>query len=325
MGCLISAKSSMDVTYIRKGEATGRIDIRTETMAREIELDARGRARAVVCIDAEGRERRVSGRAIVVAGNAIETPRLLLISRSSRFPDGLANSSGLVGRNFMEHLAVFTFGLFDQRVDPWRGTPSGGIIQDHYETDGRNSFARGWTVVVTANSHWPYTVASRIAGWGDAHKARVQRHFGHVVGVTTTGEQLPDQRNRVVLDPVRKDLYGLPAPCLINEARDNDLAMIQKMSEGLEGLLEASGASEVWGNQYSPGMSSHYLGTCRMGRDPGNSVVDPWGRTHDVPNLFVADGSVFVTAGAANPALTISALALRTSEAIVTAFRRNEL
>jgi choline dehydrogenase-like flavoprotein len=325
LGCLISAKSSMDLTYVRKAEATGRVDVRTESMAREIEVDARGRASAVVFIDRDGREQRVSGRAIVVAGNAVETPRLLLMSTSRRFPDGLANSSGLVGHNFMEHLAVFAFGLFEHRVDPWRGTPSGGIIQDQYETDRRNGFARGWTILVTANSHWPYTVASRIPGWGQEHKDRVERYFGRYACLATVGEQLPDPRNRVILDPVEKDIYGLPAPCLISEPRDNDRAMIGSMSTGLRELLEASGASEVWGNDYYPGMSSHYMGTCRMGNDASRSVVDAWGRTHDVPNLFIADSSVFVTSGAANPALTVSALALRTSEAIIDAFRRDEL
>jgi len=325
MGCLISAKSSMDVTYVRKAEATGRVDIRTESMAREIELDDSGKARAVIYIDKDGRNQRVSGRAIVVAGNAVETPRLLLMSTSNRFPDGLANSSGLVGRNFMEHLGVFAFGLFDQRLDPWRGTPTGGIIQDNYATNPQNGFARGWTGLISSNSHWPYTVANRIAGWGEEHKKRVEKIFGHSVCVTTIGEQLPDERNRVVLDPAQKDLYGLPAPRLINQARENDLAMMKKIAATQKELLEASGASEIWGNEYNPGMSSHYLGTCRMGHDPKSSVVDAWGRAHDVSNLFIADSSVFVTGGAVNPALTVSALALRASEAIVAAFRRNEL
>ena len=325
MGCLISAKSSMDVTYVRKAEATGRVDLRTESMAREIEVDATGRASAVVYIDAEGREHRVRGKAIVVAGNAVETPRLLLLSTSSRFPDGLANSSGVVGRHFMEHLAVYAFGRFEERVDPWRGTPSGGIIQDTYATDPRNSFARGWTTLVTANSHWPYSVAERISGWGTEHKSRMEELFGRYVCVATIGEQLPDARNRVVLDPIEKDLYGLPAPCLVSEPRANDLAMIDAMSTGLRELLDASGAIEIWGTEYNAGMSSHYLGTCRMGNDPATSVVDRCGRTHDVPNLFIADSSVFVTAGAVNPALTVSALALRTSEAIVASFRAHEL
>jgi choline dehydrogenase-like flavoprotein len=324
MGCLISAKSSMDVTYVRAAEATGRVDIRTESMARRIETDRRGRASEVIYIDQDGRDHSVTGRVIVVAGNAVETPRLLLMSTSSQFPDGLANSSGVVGRYFMEHLAVFAFGLFDHRVDPWRGTPSGGIIQDRYETDRSRAFARGWTTLVTANSHWPYSVASRLPGWGQQHKDRVQRLFGHYICLATTGEQLPDERNRVILDPIQKDAYGLPAPCLINLPRDNDVAMIAAISASLPELLEASGASDIWGNGHYPGMSSHYMGTCRMGTDPNSSVVDSWGRAHDVPNLYIADSSLFVTAGAANPALTVSALALRTSEAIIAALRRGE-
>ena len=325
MGCLISAKSSMDVTYVRKAEATGRVDLRTESMAREIELDDTGRAKAVVYIGADDREHRVRGRAVVVAGNAVETPRLLMLSQSSRFPDGLANSSGVVGRYFMEHLAVYAFGRFEERVDPWRGTPSGGIIQDTYATNPRNGFARGWTTLVTANWHFPYSVAERIPGWGADHKARVEELFGHHVYLATIGEQLPDPRNRVVLDPIQKDVYGLPAPCLISEPRENDLAMIQAMSGGLRELLDASGATEISHTEYNPGTSSHYLGTCRMGNDPSTSVVDRCGRTHDVSNLFIADSSVFVTSGAANPSLTVSALALRTSEAIVASFRAHEL
>jgi choline dehydrogenase-like flavoprotein len=325
MGCLISAKSSMDVTYVRRAEATGRVDIRAECVATQIEVDGSGRARAVVYVDKDGRHQRVAARAVVVAGNAIETPRLLLMSDSHLFPDGLANSSGLVGRNFMEHLAVFTFGLFDQRVDPWRGTPTGGMIQDQYATKSTNGFARGWTTLVTANSHWPLTIARRIPGWGDEHKQAVCKRFGHVACVATVGEQLPDQRNRVVLDPVQKDLYGLPAPRLIHEPRGNDRLMIRAISAHLKTLLEAAGAKEIRGNDYLPGASAHYIGTCRMGADPQNSVVDAWCRTHDVRNLFIADGSVFVTGGAVNPALTISALALRTSEGIVAAFRRGEL
>jgi len=324
MGCLITAKSSMDVTYVRKAEATGRVTIRTESMAREVELDATGRARGVVYIGPDGQEHRAAGRVIVLAGNAVETPRLLLLSTSSQFPAGLANSSGLVGRYFTEHLGVFAFGLFEQRVDPWRGTPSGGFIQDNYASNRANTFARGWTVLVTANSHWPFSVASRIPGWGTDHKDRVERVFGRSITLATIGEQLPDFRNRVMLDPLQKDIYGLPAPCLINEARENDIAMIAKMSAGLTELLEASGAIETWGNAYYPGMSSHYLGTCRMGDDPTTSVVDRWGRTHDVPNMYIADSSVFVTVGAANPALTISALALRTSQAIISAFRGDQ-
>lgn len=324
-GCAISAKSSIDVTYVPKAEATGRVEIRPESMAREVTLGRDGRARSVVYFDKAGHEHEVSGRAIVLAGNAVETPRLLLMSASSRFPDGLANSSGLVGKNFTEHLAVFAYGLFDERLEPWRGIPSGGLIQDYYATRPRNGFARGWSIVVTNSSHWPLAVARRVSGWGARHKARTKQLFGHFTGLVSIGEQLPDVRNRVVLDPIVKDKFGLPVPHLINRAHENDQAMIKAISVSLKELLEAAGALEIWRNEHEPGMSSHYLGTCRMGTNPATSVVDPCCRTHDVPNLFIGDGSVFVTSGAVNPALTISALATRTAEGIVDAFRRGEL
>jgi choline dehydrogenase-like flavoprotein len=325
LGCAISAKSSIDVTYVPRAEATGRVEIRPECMAREITIGSDGKARSVVYFDAAGREQEISARAIVVAGNPVETPRLLLMSTSSQFPDGLANSSGLVGKYFTEHLAVFTYGLFSERLDPWRGTPSGGFIQDYYQTNPRNNFARGWTIVVTNSSHWPLSVARRVPGWGAEHKALTKKLFAHFTGVASIGEQLPDVRNQVTLDPIVKDNFGLPVPHLVNKAHENDQAMIKAISARLKELFEAAGAIEIWGNEQMPGMSSHYLGTCRMGRNPSTSVVDPWCRTHDVPNLFIGDGSVFVTGGAVNPALTISALATRTAEGIVAAFRRREL
>lgn len=148
LGCSIAAKSSVDVTYVPRALATGRVEIRPESMAREITVGRDGEAKSVIYLDVAGREQEISARAIVVAGNAVETPRLLLMSSSSRFPHGLANSSGLVGKYFTEHLAVFTYGLFGERLDPWRGTPSGGLIQDYYATSGRNSFARGWSTIV---------------------------------------------------------------------------------------------------------------------------------------------------------------------------------
>jgi choline dehydrogenase-like flavoprotein len=325
LGCSIRAKSSIDVTYVPKAEATRQVEFRTECIASRITVDATGRAHSVVYFDKSGAEHEIFARAIVVAGNAVETPRLLLLSASNRFPDGLANSSGLVGKYFTEHLGVFAYGLFEERIDPWRGIPSGGFIQDYYATSSKNNFARGWSIVVTNSSHWPLAVASRVPGWGAEHKARVKKIFGHFTGLASIGEQLPDVRNQVSLDPIVRDNFGLPVPRLVNDARDNDRAMIKAITASLRELLEAAGAVEIWGNDYVPGMSSHYSGTCRMGTDPSSSVVNRWGCTHDVNNLFIADGSVFVTSAAANPALTISALATRTAEAILSEFRRGEL
>jgi choline dehydrogenase-like flavoprotein len=320
LGCAIGAKSSIDVTYVVKAEKTGRVEIRTESVAREITVDTEGRARGVVYFDAEGREREVRARVVVVAGNAVETPRLLLMSRSARFPDGLANGSGVVGAYFMEHLAVVAHGVFDERVDAWRGLPAGGSIQDFYATNPTHPFARGFTIEVNGNRQWPLALARRFPGWGAAHKARVRRVFGRLITLATVGEQLPDVRNRVTLDPRVRDRFGLPVPRITCHVGDNDGAMIEAMRRRLREVFEAAGAVEIVERGFLPGWSAHYLGTCRMGADPRTSVVDPWGRAHEVPNLFIADGSVFVTGGAANPALTIMALATRAAETILQSF-----
>jgi choline dehydrogenase-like flavoprotein len=324
LGCKIAAKSSIDVTYIPKAERTKRVRILSECMAREIALGPDGKARSVIYFDAGGREKEIFARLIVVAGNAVETARLLLLSKSRLFPDGLANSSGLVGKRFMEHLSVFARGIFPERLDPWRGVPTGGIIQDFYATNPANDFARGWTISVENENQWPLTTATSIPGWGAEHKARMKEIFGRRVGLATDGEQLPDERNQVRLDPVVKDNYGLPVPLIVNAHFQNDLAMINAMAARHREILEAAGARDIHVDGIIPGGSSHYLGTCRMGKDPNTSVVDPGCRTHDVPNLFIGDGSVFVTGAAVNPALTISALAARTADGIIAAFKRGE-
>jgi choline dehydrogenase-like flavoprotein len=293
-------------------------------MAREITVGSDGRARSVIHFDSKGEQQETFARVIVVAGNAIETPRLLLLSRSPLFPDGLANSSGLIGKRLMEHLSVFAYGVFSDRVDPWRGVPTGGIIQDFYATDPKNNFVRGCTISVEMEPQWPWATAWTIPGWGFEHKERMKEVFGHRIGLASDGEQLPDVRNHVMLDPGVQDNFGLPVPLIVTENSSNDLAMVKAISARLKEILEAAGARETWVEKFTPGYSSHYLGTCTMGEDPKISVVDPWCRTHDVPNLYIGDGSVFVTVAAVNPALTISALATRTAEGIIAAFRHGE-
>lgn len=325
LGCKIAAKSSIDVTYIRKAELTKNVEILTQCMAHEITIGKDGKARSVIYFDPNGKEREIAARVIVVAGNAVETTRLLLLSKSRQFPDGLANSSGLVGKRFMEHLSVFAYGVFPERVDPWRGVPTGGIIQDFYATNRKNGFARGFTISVENDRQWPLATANSIPGWGLEHKARMKKTFGHRVGLASDGEQFPDERNMVGLDPALKDNYGLPVPFIRTSYFHNELAMIGMISAKLRQILEASGASEIRVEGFTPGGSSHYLGTCKMGKNPDTSVVDPWCRSHDVPNLFIGDGSVFVTGAGVNPALTISALATRAADGMIAAFKRGEL
>jgi choline dehydrogenase-like flavoprotein len=325
MGCASTAKSSMDMTYLRKAERSGRVEIRPNCMAFRITMAPDGRARGVAYFDNEGKENEIRARVIIIAGNAVETPRLLLQSESSRYPEGLANSSGLVGKFFMEHLAVSAYGLFSERLDAWRGTPTGGFIQDSYATNKMNAFARGWTTYVNTTRNWPLAIAQKVPGWGISHKHRTQQLFGHHIGLVTVGEQLPNIENRVDLDPTIKDSFGLSAPRLTNSLGSNDKAMIRAIKANLKEILEAAGATEILEIEFIPGWSSHYLGTCRMGTDPRDSIVNQWGRTHDIPNLYIADGSIFVTGAAVNPALTISALAVRISAGIIDSFKQGDL
>lgn len=324
-GCRISAKSSVDVTYVRKAERTGKVQIRTLCTAREITVDGSGKVRSVVYFDPKGQEREIAARAVVVAGNAIETPRLLLLSSSRLFPTGLANSSGLVGKYLTEHLDCGLRARFFQPLENWRGAHVSAMIQDYYATDARRGFARGWIVEAATTGNWPVAAARRIGGWGTAHKVRMKELFGHELEIFAQGEQLPDVRNQVTLDPTVKDHVGLPVPHLVSEPRGNDLAMLPAMTGSLRDILDASGAVEILDSwSHRPGASIHYMGTCRMGRDPKTSVVDQWCRTHDVPNLFIADSSVFVTGAAAHPMPTLMALATRTADFVVTAFKRGE-
>ncbi len=325
-GCRIEAKSSADVTYVRKAERTGRVDIRTQCVVREIEVDSSGKARGVVYFDENRIEHRVVGRAVVLAANAIETPRLLLLSRSARFPNGLANSSGLVGKYLLDHLDAGILARAEQPLEGWKGVPVSAMVQDFYESNPRNSFARGWLLEVSTGGSWPIALAKRIGGWGTTHKTAMKHRFGHEFSIFGAGEQMPDERNQVVLDPVVTDRFGLPVPKIISEARGNDIALLNAMSRSIRDLIAAMGVKEIiseW--SHVPGASTHYMGTCRMGTDPRKSVTDRWGRTHDVANLFIADSSTFVTGGAAHPSLTIMALAARTAAYMVELFKRGDL
>jgi len=324
-GCPIGAKGTADVTYIRKAEATGRVEVRPLCTAREITVDAQGRARSVIYFDPDGEEQEQVARLVVLAANAVESPRLLLLSKSSLFPQGLANSSGLVGKYFTEHLAVFTNAVFEQRIDPWRGPHAGGMIEHFYETRPEHDFVRGWTFEVNNGWFWPYSTARKIPGWGQPHKDAMRRLFGRMVSIATVGEQLPNINNTVTLDPKVVDNYGVPVPRITNTLGDNDRAMIKAIKARVVELLEAAGAVEIGEPTHKPGGSSHYLGTCRMGDDPQSSVVNRWCQSHDVPNLFVVDSSCFVTGGAANPCLTIQALAARSADYMIEQAKRGEL
>jgi choline dehydrogenase-like flavoprotein len=316
-GCMTRAKSSVDVTFIPKAEATGKADIRPESVVTRIKVDKKGKAKGVIYYDKNGVEHEQEAEVIIVSAGSIQSPRLLLNSRSPIFPDGLANSSGLVGKNFMQHLSVHSKALFSDRIDSFRGFFGGAISLDFAKTSSVNSFARGWGLEFTSGLKGPVSMAMITSGWGASHKDYMRKNFGHVAGIVGVGEQLPSEKNSVGVDPEVKDDYGMPVPRITLEPGHNDKLMLKAIRKNLKEIYNMAGAMQILSMEYKPGKSAHNFGTCRMGNNPHSSVVNSFCQTHDVPNLFVVDGSCFVTGGTANPSLTIQAIALRASEYII--------
>jgi choline dehydrogenase-like flavoprotein len=314
LGCKVGAKSSTLVSHIPDAVRHG-AEIRTRSMAYELPFDAEGRASGVRYIRTLDDGRRVEeeqrARAVIVAGYAIESPRLLLNSRSSRFPDGIANSSGLVGKFLMAQAGPVVWGRFDQRVRQYKAPPACACSEEFYETDPRNDFVRGYALQTVAPL--PIAMAHLIAEedgmYGEALVERMQ-DYNHYAAIGVLGEILPDERNFVSLHPTEKDQFGLPVPYAHFNLFDNDRRMMQAGISRARAVLDAAGATET----HSVNRYAHLVGTCRMGFSPRDSVVDQWCRSWDVPNLFVCDGSVMPTQGSSNPALTISALAARTAD-----------
>jgi choline dehydrogenase-like flavoprotein len=315
LGCVRGAKASVDLTYWPKALQAG-AELRTGARVREITVDTDGRADGVLYYDAEGRLREQKARAVVLASNGIGTPRLLLNSRSRRFPDGLANGSGLVGRNLMFHPYAMVRGVFDVPLDGNKGPIGCSIIsQEFYETDLARGFVRGYSFQV-ARSTGPVTTALGPSGgepvpWGREHRRAFDARFGRMITIAVVGEDLPEAHNRVLLDDRLVDSDGIPAPKVVYRLSENSRRQLAHGVERATEALEAAGAVEVSATPLLRPAGWHLMGTAPMGTDPRRSVVDADGRCHEVPNLYIVDGSVFVTSGAVNPTSTIQALALR--------------
>jgi choline dehydrogenase-like flavoprotein len=312
-GCTTGAKWSTLYTEIPRALATGHVELRPESQVAAIEHDDRGRVNAVVYFDAEGREQRQRARAVAVAGNSIETPRMLLNSASSQFPDGLANSSGQVGRNYMRHMTGSVYASFDEPVHMYRGTTMAGIVQDEAHHDPSRGFAGGYEIE-TVSLGLPFMAAFFDPGaWGrDFTEAMDQ--YAHMAGMWLVGEDMPQQRNRVTLNTDVKDAYGLPVPNVHYDDHPNDVAMRQHAFQQGTAIYEAAGANKAY--RTPPYPSTHNLGTCRMSTHARDGVCNGYGQTHDIDNLFISDGSQFTTSAAENPTLTIVGLAIRQADYI---------
>ncbi|HBK90361.1 MAG TPA: 2-keto-gluconate dehydrogenase [Parvularcula sp.] len=307
-GCVIGAKWSTLYTEVPKAEETSRFELRPSSMALKIEVDKANNASAVVYADAEGRIHRQRARAVCVAGNAIETPRILLNSASALHPDGLANGAGQVGRNYLKHVVIGALGFMPGDVHFYRGAQQGGHIADEQRHDEARGFAGGYQIESAAFS--PLAVA-RIAfagAWGEDLAAAL-KDYNRIAATFITGEDPAQSGNGVRLHPDEKDEYGLPVPIVRYEDHANAEPMRAHAERQARAIFEAVGAARVV--PFRVNMATHNLGTCRMSADPRDGVCDSFGRAHEVGNLFISDGSAFSSSGSSNPTLTIVALAIR--------------
>ncbi len=312
-GCKFGAKWSTAYTEIPKGEETGKLEVREHAHVLTIEHDAKGKVSGVVYADKDGNKRRQVARAVCVAGNSIESPRLLLNSASSMFPDGLANSSGQVGCNYMRHMTGSVYAVFDKPVRMWRGTTMAGIITDEEVNDPKRGFVGGY-FMQTLSIGVPFTAAFLNPGaWGREFTAAMDG-YENMAGMWLVGEDMPQKSNRVSLHPDKKDQYGLPVPNVHFDDHPNDIAMRNHAYKQGAAVYDAVGAVRTFPTPPYP--STHNLGTNRMSEKARDGVVNRWGQTHDIANLFISDGSQFTTGAAENPTLTIVALAIRQADYI---------
>ncbi len=325
LGCAAAAKGSTSFTYWPILEAGG-VELRTECRVREILVNQdTGLATGVLYHARDGSVHEQEAEIVVLACNGIGTPRLLLNSTSRNFPDGMANRSGIVGRNLMFHPLRGVAGVFDQPMKGHEGPMACSILsQEFYESDPSRGFVRGYALHA-GRSTTPMTFALGGYGvdnpipWGDEHREIMDDIYPYLASLTVVTDDLPEERNRVTLDPELTDSDGIPAPKVTYRVGDNTRRMLEHGEARAEEALMAAGAKKILpksGDEVWWRAGWHQMGTCRMGTDPEKSVVNSWGRCHDVKNLFIVDGSIFVTAGAVNPTSTIQALALYVGESI---------
>jgi choline dehydrogenase-like flavoprotein len=312
-GCKWGAKWSAAYTDIPEGEATGNLEVRERAHVARILHDDAGKVTGVEYFDKDGNLQLQRARIVAVAGNSFESPRLLLNSASAMFPDGLANSSGQVGRNYMRHVTGSVYGIFDKPVHMWRGTTMAGIMQDESRHDPSRGFVGGYELE-TLGLGLPFMAAFLDpGGWGREFTTALDS-YENMAGMWIVGEDMPRDTNRVTLNADVKDQWGLPVANVHFDDHPNDIAMRNHAYARGQAIYDAVGATRTLPTPPYP--STHNLGTNRMSERPEDGVVNKWGQTHDIPNLFVSDGSQFTTGAAENPTLTIVALAIRQADHI---------
>jgi choline dehydrogenase-like flavoprotein len=321
-GCKWGSKWSTAYTDIPEGEATGNLEVRERSHVARILHNEAGKVTGVEYFDADGNLQMQKARVVCVAGNSFESPRLLLNSASSMFPDGMANSSGQVGRNYMRHVTGSVYGIFDKPVKMWRGTTMAGIMQDEARHDPSRGFVGGYELE-TLSLGLPFMAAFLDpGGWGREFTTALDS-YENMAGMWIVGEDMPQETNRVTLNHSVTDQHGLPVANVNFTDHPNDVAMRTHAYKQGIGMYEALGATRVLPTPPYP--STHNLGTNRMSANARDGVVNGHGQTHDIANLFVSDGSQFTTGAAENPTLTIVALAIRQADFIGAEMSRGNL
>lgn len=321
-GCKSGAKWSTLISEIPKGEATGKLEVRPNSQVLQIQHDDSGKVTGVLYADKDGKQQVQKARAVAVAGNSIESPRLLLNSASAKFPDGLANSSGMVGKNYMRHMTGSVYAIFDKPVNMYRGTTMAGIIKDEARYDPSRGFAGGYEME-TLSLGLPFMAAFLDPGAWGRDFASAMDGYENMAGMWLVGEDMPQEKNGVTLHATEKDQFGLPVPNVNFDDHPNDIAMRNHAFKQGSAVYAAVGANRLI--ETPPYPSTHNLGTNRMSEKAQDGVVNKNGQTHDIKNLFISDGSQFTTGAAENPTLTIVALAIRQAEYIADQMGKNEI
>jgi len=328
-GCEANAKSSTLATMIPEALATGRCELRARCAVYRVETGKDGRVSEVQYWDEKGRPQAQKAKAVVLCANGAETPRLLFMSSSARFPQGLANNSGRVGKGLMFNSHAVAHGVFDEPLNDYKSIQCTRLIHDFYESDPKRGFYGGGGIDARpflAHSPMLFALTSvppDVPGWGAEYKKYLAHAFTRHMAVLGSGTSLAVDSNNITLDPKLKDPFGRPALRVTYHDHPEDLKLAKFLQDRSMELLGAAGARKAWREPIeASSVGTHLLGTCRMGDDPKTSVVDRFHRSHEVKNLFICDGSSFVTSGRGQPTMTIQALAFRAAEHL-TRFAKN--
>ncbi|HZR36285.1 MAG TPA: GMC family oxidoreductase, partial [Nevskia sp.] len=346
-GCSIRANYQSTTVHLPPALETGKLDIVTGAMVAEVLLGKDGRAAGVRFVDKRsGRSREARARVVVLAASACETVRLLLNSRSPRFPHGLANSSGLVGRYLMDTVGSSLSGQFPalENLPPHNedGATWGHMYMPWWgyqaQKAGKLPFPRGYHVEFVGGRRLPdfYTMGGlewlTQGSYGRRFKEDARRYYGSVIHFAGRGEMIPNKDSYCEIAPAVKDKWGIPVLRFHWKWSEHETRQAAHMQQTFADLIAAMGGrvqappERDGAKAIAPGGSIiHEVGGAMMGADPRTSVVDPWCRSWDVGNLYLADGSVFPSNADKNPTLTIMANAWRVADHILDGMRRKEL